>query len=235
MYDKFVLNIINQMTQAVFWHANNNFTQQIYLSSSFEEIWGRPCNWMISNISNWYLTIYPEDTFTVNNTIQERILKKPDCNVIMYRIVLPNNKIHYIREICCKTSNNTFVGFSENLTTSAWEYLMDNINLLSDHSTFNVAIISLLKILFSNNQILSTTHNKIQQNITHRELECIKGLIQGSSSKKIAKIMQISPRTVDDYIEKIKKKFQCSSRLLLISKLKDYYPQLNNKTTSLNM
>lgn len=235
MYNKFVLDIINQMKQVVFWHANHNFTQQIYLSSSFEEIWRRSCNWMISNMPNWYSTIYPEDTLTVHNNIQERILKKPNFNIIMYRIVLPNNKINYIREICCKTSDNTFVGFSENLTTNTWEYLINNINLLSDQSTFNVAIISLLKILFSNNQILPTTHNKIQQNITHRELECIKGLIQGYSSKKIANIMQISPRTVDDYVEKIKKKFQCSSRLFLISKLKDYYPQLNNKTFSLNM
>lgn len=51
-----------------------------------------------------------------------------------------------------------------------------------------------------------------------REKECISHLINGLSSKQIAKELNISHRTVEFYLESIKNKFKCRTRLELICK-----------------
>lgn len=55
--------------------------------------------------------------------------------------------------------------------------------------------------------------------ITNREKECLKYLQTGLSNKEIALKFQISPRTVDDYINKLKEKFECDTKMNLVSKI----------------
>lgn len=149
MKNELALRIINQMDDIVFWETNDTFTQQIYLSTSFENIWGRKCDWMISNTSNWYASIYSNDINNVITNTRVRLLQKTDFNLFMYRIILPDNRINYIRDICCKTTNNTFIGFSEQLSASTWEYLSDNKVLSTNQATFHISIVTLLKLLFA--------------------------------------------------------------------------------------
>jgi DNA-binding CsgD family transcriptional regulator len=54
--------------------------------------------------------------------------------------------------------------------------------------------------------------------ITKRQLDCLFHLVQGMTVKEIGKALQISPRTVEDHLNIIKKRLQCSSRSALISK-----------------
>ena len=55
--------------------------------------------------------------------------------------------------------------------------------------------------------------------LTKRELDCAYFLIQGRSNKEIARELNISPRTVEDYITSIRYKVHCKSRSELISLL----------------
>lgn len=54
---------------------------------------------------------------------------------------------------------------------------------------------------------------------TKREAECIKHLYTGKTSKQIAEILTISPRTVETYFEKIKQKTQSTSLFEIRKKL----------------
>lgn len=54
---------------------------------------------------------------------------------------------------------------------------------------------------------------------TSRELSCIKLLLKGFTAKMIAKNFALSPRTIEQYLEKIKVKLHCHSREQLIYKL----------------
>lgn len=54
--------------------------------------------------------------------------------------------------------------------------------------------------------------------LSQREMECIFYLLRGKTSKEIAKKLMISPRTVEDIIERIKLKFKCSSRAEIIER-----------------
>ena len=52
--------------------------------------------------------------------------------------------------------------------------------------------------------------------LSKREIECAYYLIRGMTAKQIAKIIFLSPRTIEHYIDRIKSKFKCKSRSDLI-------------------
>lgn len=54
--------------------------------------------------------------------------------------------------------------------------------------------------------------------LTHRETECLFLLIRGKTAKEIGKFLTISPRTVEVYVENIKRKMCVNSRSDLIDK-----------------
>lgn len=54
---------------------------------------------------------------------------------------------------------------------------------------------------------------------TPREVECAYILMQGFTAREIAKMMMISHRTVEDYINRLKYKLNACTQVDLISKL----------------
>lgn len=57
-----------------------------------------------------------------------------------------------------------------------------------------------------------------QAKVSRREKECLYYLAQGMTAKEIARVLSLSPRTIEFYIENMKKKFNCSNRIELIAK-----------------
>lgn len=55
--------------------------------------------------------------------------------------------------------------------------------------------------------------------LSSRELECLRLLFTGKTAKMIAKALQLSPRTVEHYLENIKAKYEVSSKADLIEKI----------------
>jgi DNA-binding CsgD family transcriptional regulator len=53
--------------------------------------------------------------------------------------------------------------------------------------------------------------------LSDKQKQCIKLTIQGFSAKEIAKIMHISYRTVEEYLEKAKIRFNCRNKTQLIA------------------
>jgi DNA-binding CsgD family transcriptional regulator len=56
------------------------------------------------------------------------------------------------------------------------------------------------------------------KNLSDRQLECLFLLMRGKTSKQIAAILELSPRTIETHIEDIKEKFNCQSKSELIEK-----------------
>ena len=54
--------------------------------------------------------------------------------------------------------------------------------------------------------------------LTEREKQCLFYVFLGMTAKQIARYMSISPRTVEEYIEKIKIKYDCDYKQQLIIK-----------------
>lgn len=55
--------------------------------------------------------------------------------------------------------------------------------------------------------------------LSRREKECLMHLIQGKSAKQTASILNLSPRTVEVYLDCLKTKLQCRTKLALIGKV----------------
>lgn len=66
-------------------------------------------------------------------------------------------------------------------------------------------------------KLLAPKHPGISQ-LSHRELTCFKGVIQGMTIKQIAKSLSLSPRTIEQYVEGVKNKLGCHSRSELVEK-----------------
>ena len=69
--------------------------------------------------------------------------------------------------------------------------------------------------------ILKPKHYKLYQKggnvkITAREFDCLKCLAQGRTNKEIGKILNISPRTVENYHQRLKEKLEVHSNTALI-------------------
>lgn len=71
---------------------------------------------------------------------------------------------------------------------------------------------------FSTNGLFKTSDNIDISSITPREWDCLKLCIQAKSSKESAKLLGISPRTVEFHLDNLKTKFNCKNKKELISK-----------------
>lgn len=62
------------------------------------------------------------------------------------------------------------------------------------------------------NRSYIVSKSNIHKQLTDREMDCIFYLLRGNTMKKIAKYLNISPRTVETHLEQIKNKLNCGSK-----------------------
>jgi DNA-binding CsgD family transcriptional regulator len=75
-----------------------------------------------------------------------------------------------------------------------------------------------LQMLGMTNAMINDRLHNFEQ-LTARELECLRHLLDGSATAKIANMMSISIRTIETHIQNIKQKFQCRTKYELMCKL----------------
>ena len=86
--------------------------------------------------------------------------------------------------------------------------------------------------------ILSDTHRPF--GLTEKQENCLFLLVRGKTNKEIAKILNISPRTVECHVQAIKHKLSCPRRAALIEKAIDggylyYVPENFQKNQLINI
>lgn len=72
----------------------------------------------------------------------------------------------------------------------------------------------LFELGFLNPANLLTRNNK---NLTRREMDCLYYVVRGMTMKQIAASMNLAPKTIEHYLEAIKKKLNCRLRSDLVS------------------
>ncbi|HEY9881573.1 MAG TPA: PAS domain S-box protein [Leptolyngbyaceae cyanobacterium] len=80
----------------VFWMMNGDMTERIYVSPSFESVWGLPCESSYHNPTGWIQGVHTEDQERVKQAIAD-LLSHGEYNV-EYRILRPDGTIRWVRD-----------------------------------------------------------------------------------------------------------------------------------------
>ncbi len=122
-----------------------------------------------------------------------------------------------------KTANQFKITNERIMQTQKAEFLIESA-VLTD--TTYIEAYSYKSPLVLNNKILGIKGVSIllekkfaviHPSLSSQQEECLYCLVQGMTIKQIARVMNLSPKTVEHYLEMIKNKLNCSSRYQLIS------------------
>jgi len=115
---------VEKMQQAVFWVRDPICEKQIYVSPSYEKIWGKTCESLYENPASWIDTLFPEDRDPHSAERRLQLLKEKGANVTYedrYRIYDKDGNIIWIKDTSFPIydDHNNFIGFAgiaENIT-----------------------------------------------------------------------------------------------------------------------
>ncbi|GKS56675.1 hypothetical protein YTPLAS18_02020 [Nitrospira sp.] len=87
---------LSQYVQDVFWLADVNKQQMLYVSPAYERIWGRSCDSLYASPQEWLKAIHPEDRARVRKAASNKqITGEYDEK---YRIQRPDGSLRWIRD-----------------------------------------------------------------------------------------------------------------------------------------
>lgn len=186
-------------------------SRYVNLSQSMEHDWG---------INKKYLIGYsdydaPWNAFAEQYQHHDHMSRKTGYHDVFEPVPLNKNLVVTVRSVKFPIRDNTgtIVG------------VMGQTQILSSHSNLNESLNALMNVdkINFDFSMKSQPSYQVQSypeklHFTSRESECLFLLIRGKTAKEIGKFLQISPRTIETYIEKIKLKLNVSSRSQIISK-----------------
>lgn len=106
-----------KIQQAVFWARDPFCNKQIYVSPSYEKIWGRSCESLYDDPSSWIKTLVKEDQdpHTAEMRLQQLKKQGPDVKYVdRYRIYGDNGQLIWIKDTSFPIYNDQdqFIGFA---------------------------------------------------------------------------------------------------------------------------
>lgn len=97
-------------------------------------------------------------------------------------------------------------------------FFLDEIILSDALQIINQLGLASERTLIHSKIFLHETINNNLAPLSKREKECAHYLIKGMSTKEMAMVLKVSPRTIESHIDHIKTKLNCNTRLQIISK-----------------
>ncbi len=241
--DKGIVDLITSIEQRpneYFWLRTPDFSQQLYISDTFKESWGRPIEQLYEHPTAFRDALVPDDEEIIKRYHERANTKNPGepQSTILSRLLKPSGEIEYLRDTCfgLQDSYGNLIGkagIGKIITSSEWENDLEGRvkekhpikEILKSLQEKHIALapaasthptISFMKI--GNKYIIRTTRGEIA--LTKRELDCAELLVKGNTAKETARILNISPRTAEEYLDNIRLKLSCRNKLEIIHCLK---------------
>jgi two-component system, cell cycle sensor histidine kinase and response regulator CckA len=111
--------LAENITESVFWMADPNAMQMLYVSPAYENIWGNSCESLYNNFMEWINVIHLDDRERIQaNFFNQSLLGNYDEE---YRIVRPDGLLRWIRDRGFPIKDHhgkayRTVGFAEDIT-----------------------------------------------------------------------------------------------------------------------
>lgn len=242
-----LFNFIHEIPSMVLWIRDVTFNKQIYVSENYEKIWGHSLEKLYNFPQSFEETIISKDKKIYYDSLRDKINintneKSEEDKTYFWRVKQKNSKVIYAEDHHCLLINNEnqpvgFVGFAKLISQKEWLKCASNIK--PEESKNNIADIKknvfdilkkelqLYKKIASSDKsqpldfisLIHLTALKSSARLTAQEIVCLSYLLQGMPSKHIALRMNLSIRTVEFHLENIRKKFNCRTKVQLISKI----------------
>lgn len=240
-----IFNPLYQFKNMVFWIRDREMTKQIFCSKQYEEIWAEKISIIKEMPLLWLDYLDKENLVDHMQSLQSRHDKNYDHkidNIALYIIRRRDQEKRYIycQAIKCKSGLGKYfiIGISVSLPENEWLNAMKTKNLTNDKELKNAEniFLKLLKKHFNFNEVTSkknglpdyqsiqeliSRHEKVE--LTGREIECLYYFCHGKTAKAAAKLIDLSYRTVEEYLEKIKMKSNCTNKIDVVSKFSIYF------------
>ena len=111
---------IAENVREVFFVISAKTDEILYISPTYEKVWGRSCQSLYEDPQSWLFAIHPEDSFKAIATIETQFRTGDDFEE-EYRIVRPDKTICWVRVRAFPVRDvmgkvNRFVGIAEDIT-----------------------------------------------------------------------------------------------------------------------
>lgn len=240
---------LNDQVASVLWIRSKDNKRQLYVSTNYESIWGRPVNHLYEAPESFIDTLVDtNDTDTINSihSRYDAIKSKNTDGSLLYCIVTPNGHKRFIKDQAYSLvdTNNEVIGITgvAHLITEQEWFAEKSRRIANDTNSDPKQILKNYVLQILNNELrviasgmrqeakpgnsLLVMSNGRSVDLTTREIECLSLLLSGNSAKQTAALLGISTRTVEFHLRNIREKAECRSSIELIGKTK----LINNNT-----
>ncbi len=242
---KSLLGVIEYSPSLVLWVRSLDFRSQLFISPTYTDIWGQKIDSLYEHPTSWNDYLYHSDYENVLTFCTKRMQFSDSKyqDKVLYRIKNTNNEIKYIKDIHFQLEDANqqiiaFAGLAQPIDERQWdEELKTNQSLESEHlREFNKFLSRILqdekKIELQPKSTLSepvkppiieyqgvakdTKHPVI---LSRQEVGCLLQLMEGKSAKVTAAELNISSRTVEYHLNKVRQRMGCRSKLEIFKKI----------------
>jgi PAS domain S-box-containing protein len=213
-----IFSTISYFSEDVYWIGVSDFKSCLFVNTAYEKIWGCPRESILKDIRSWDNYLHPQDLKNYHpllEMVKKRKQEGPRARFKeKYRIITQQGEIKHIED------------YGQPIYNKNGQYI-GNCGVAKD--------VTSKKIVFPYQRYLLNSFPKNKQTrfylkgrykniyLTCREAECAFYLLKGKTSKEIAKTLNISYRTVEDILQKIKNKLNINYRSELCQILIDNY------------
>lgn len=239
---KALFDYLDSDPSLVIWIRNIDYQRQLYISPSYESIWGQKSEQLYDNPSSWNNFLYTDDRPGMLSNINNRKIQTQNLETHnLFRILDTNGKVKFIKDqffmlVSEQKEPMGFGGISKMIPEAQWEFELHK-KIHPEHFQAENQLKSHVFNILKNELRCSTTSPHAEApiattrqpitlkcedalvDLTEREVECLSHLLKGKSAKLTASLMNISVRTVEFHLNNIKLKAKCRTKLELLSKI----------------
>ncbi len=232
-----LINSIEQQENKCFWVRSPDFKQQIYVSESFQKVWGQSNSKLFEHPMSFVDASIKEDNRDILKLFEKRALgaQEEREKTLLVRLKAADQSIIHWRDSCfclCDTYGNIVgvAGIGEHIDQSEWYQDVEGkveepspLELLKQsqysrymiHEKPETNALKHVEIpchrVKSQYYVLLCPQGEVA--LTRRELQCVYYLLGGMTAKQTARELGISPRVVEEFLNNVRLKLKCQNKM----------------------